>query len=140
MVAKSYQNFKIVNGPYKRNGREYVVVEAPKGQKEVRWYPDKPTTYKIDDARARFGFCEDGNIYAARGTEDALERFFTIETRHFGRFSVYFGWYIGSWVKQFPKEDTINMLNRAKELGIKWYRIPYSSVSDKNGSFIAPTH
>lgn len=39
-VAKSYQNYKIINEPYKKNGRNYVQVETNNGVKEVRWYSD----------------------------------------------------------------------------------------------------
>ena len=41
MVAKSYQNLKIVKEPYDVNGKMYVQVEMGNGaHKQVRWYSD----------------------------------------------------------------------------------------------------
>lgn len=40
MVAKSYQNYPLVNEPYSVNGRMYVKVNTGKTVRQVRWYTE----------------------------------------------------------------------------------------------------
>ncbi len=72
-VAKTYQSFEQVGEPFSENGRFYVLVKAPKGEKKVRWYSDAeyrrmyPDAVKENDlmdfdARHAFGFREGGYI------------------------------------------------------------------------------
>ena len=136
MVAKSYQNLKIKGSPFKENGKEYVIVISNHGnEKKVRWYPDKSQTQVREDARVRFCFWPDDTLYIARGSKDALDRFFTQETHFFGRYNTKWGWYIGTWVKtdNIDVEKIRAYKARMKELGISLYKMPYSLVSDKDG-------
>jgi hypothetical protein len=51
MVAKSYQNLKVVKEPYMVNGRMYVQVELGNGSaKQVRWYSDAEYKKMYPDA------------------------------------------------------------------------------------------
>ena len=78
-VAKTYAKMELSGEPFKENGRMYVYVIAPKGQKKVRWYtdaeyrkmyPDAAANYDIMDFNARhaFGFEETGYITLYKGS------------------------------------------------------------------------
>lgn len=143
MVAKSYQSCAQIGNPYSKNNRMYIQVQTANGMREVRWYTDKEyekmynvKLNKIDDARGRFGFFSDDNLYIARGTAEALDTFFTKETKHFGRFCAAWGWYIGTWAKSYDKDTLRAYKSRMQELNIRFYKLPYSAISDKNGSIL----
>ena len=40
-VAKTYEKMALVGEPFQENGRMYVYVAAPNGQKKVRWYSEE---------------------------------------------------------------------------------------------------
>jgi len=143
MVAKSYQNLAQIGSPYEKSGRMYIKVRTASGEREVRWYTEaqyeKMYGVKInvvDDARARFGFFSDDNLYVARGTPDALTAFFIDETHHFGRYCCAWGWYVGVWAKAYDKETLATYKARMKELGITFIRLPYNKISDERGSIL----
>ena len=77
-VAKTYAKMELSGEPFKENGRMYVYVIAPKGQKKVRWYsdaeyrkmyPEAAIEHNIMDFNAKhaFGFEETGYITLYRG-------------------------------------------------------------------------
>lgn len=81
-VAKSYAKMSLIGEPFQENGRMYVYVAAPKGQKKVRWYseaeykrmyPEAQTTTTFN-ARHAFGF-DNGYItlYKGRNVRDWAE-------------------------------------------------------------------
>jgi hypothetical protein len=40
-VAKSFQKYTLIGEPYKKNGRQYIVIRYADGHdREVRWYTD----------------------------------------------------------------------------------------------------
>ena len=52
-VAKTYQSWNIIDEPYIKNGRRYIVVERPNGsRKEVRWYTDAEYARMYPEAEA----------------------------------------------------------------------------------------
>lgn len=143
MVAKSYQSCTQIDQPYNKNGRMYIKVQTAKSVREVRWYTDQEyekmydiKLNKIDDARSRFGFFPDDNLYIARGTTEALHTFFLEETHHFGRFCAAWGWYIGTWAKAYDKDTLRAYKARLQELNIHFYKLNYATISDKNGSIL----
>ena len=81
-VAKTYEKMTQQGEPFKENGRWYIYVLAPKGQKKVRWYSDAeyrrmyPTTIVPDimdfNAKVAFGFGEEGfiTIYQGKNVEE----------------------------------------------------------------------
>ena len=76
-VAKTYEKMALVGEPFQENGKMYVNVLAPKGQKKVRWYSDAeyrrmyPDSVKKDimdfNARHAFGFDKAGFIIIYKG-------------------------------------------------------------------------
>ena len=99
-VAKTYEKMTLVGEPFQENGKMYVNVQAPKGQKKVRWYSDAeyrrmyPNAVKNDimdfNARHAFGFGPEGfiTIYQGRNLEDWADA----EHDHL-RFNCTFGYY-----------------------------------------------
>ena len=78
-VAKTYEKMTLVGEPFQENGRMYVYVAAPKGQKKVRWYSDAeyhrmyPNIVVENDtmnfnARHAFGFGPEGYITLYKGS------------------------------------------------------------------------
>lgn len=78
-VAKTYEKMALVGEPFQENGRMYVYVDAPKGQKKVRWYSDAeyrrmyPNAAVENDimnfnARHAFGFGSEGYITLYKGS------------------------------------------------------------------------
>lgn len=79
-VAKTYEKMVIQGEPFKENGRMYVNVAAPKGQKKVRWYtdaeyrrmyPDTVVEHNTMDFNAKhaFGFEETNYITLYKGKD-----------------------------------------------------------------------
>ena len=99
-VAKTYEKMALVGEPFQENGKMYVNVQAPKGQKKVRWYSDAeyrrmyPDAVKNDimdfNARHAFGFGPEGfiTIYQGRNLEDWADA----EHDHL-RYNCTFGYY-----------------------------------------------
>ena len=78
-VAKTYEKMELIGEPFRENGKMYIYVSAPKGQKKVRWYSDAeykrmyPGAEVIRDimdfnAKHAFGFEETGYITLYKGT------------------------------------------------------------------------
>ena len=77
-VAKTYEKMELIGEPFQENGRMYIYVSAPKGQKKVRWYsdaeyrrmyPNAVVVHDIMDFNAKhvFGFEETGYITIYKG-------------------------------------------------------------------------
>ena len=77
-VAKTYEKMELIGEPFQENGRMYIYVSAPKGQKKVRWYSDAeyrrmyPNAVVVHDvmnfnAKHVFGFEETGYITIYKG-------------------------------------------------------------------------
>lgn len=111
MVAKSFQQYPVVEGPYAKNNKEYVIIATKTNpRKEVRWYseteylklyPPKLEDLKFD-AKKAFGF-DKGLITVFAGGDDdpVVEEIFR---RSAARYSTFFGWYIiaGDPIPQLP--------------------------------------
>lgn len=108
MVAKSYQNYKILCEPFIENGRSYVYVETKSNpKKQVRWYDEKeygkmygtaPASTQTVVAKQRsFGPVKEvlgfgkGHIYIFTNVLEEYEDFFR---RSPARYHRLFGWYI----------------------------------------------
>lgn len=100
-VAKTYESMTIQGEPFKENGRMYVYVLAPKGQKKVRWYSDTEYTRMYPnaivtndimdfDARHAFGFGTEGfiTIYKGNNVEEWAD-----EDRTNIRYNLTFGYF-----------------------------------------------
>lgn len=109
MVAKSYQNNKILSEPFMENGRMYVFIETKSNpKKQVRWYDEKeygklygktPTSPKpapvaikrsFGPVKEVLGFGK-GHIYIFTNVLDEYEDFFN---RSPARYHRLFGWYV----------------------------------------------
>ena len=108
MVAKSYQNMKIVCDPYEKNGRMYVDVINSKGTiKQVRWYSENeynkmyPKDIKQISKSQKYvlGF-EKGYITIFRGVKEEHEEWFK---QSICRFARWWGWYVPS-TKEVPAD------------------------------------
>lgn len=102
-VAKSYQNLEICGSPYKKNGRDYVVVACANGhRKEVRWYSDAEYNRMYPEAKVEpikrrslkevLGFKE-GYITIVKGKVFELLDWLKFSP---ARYHVFFGWYFVS--------------------------------------------
>ena len=122
-VARSYENYKIVSPIFDKNGKPYVKVLTPKGEKEVRWYTDsqrasmnrtvsKPTTEF--NARKGFGFGEDGYILILRGNVEKWKETLPLFTI---LYNTIFEWYIPS--KNLP----INIPDDVQSYRLNWSEI-----------------
>lgn len=143
LIAKSYQNYPQIGAPYSKGKNTYIKIQTPSGVREVRWYTEAQYEKlygvkidKIDDARQRFGFFPNDTLYIAHGTPEALTTFFSIETKHFGRYCVKWGWYVGVWAKEFNVELLKKYKSRMKELSITFYCLHYNKISDEKGSIL----
>ena len=143
MVAKSYQHLQQIGLPYNKGSRMYVkILLNNKGVREVRWYSEteykkmypQDTVIRTNDARARFCFFPNNKLYIACGDAEKVNTFFMEETHHFGRYCATWGWYVGTWAKEFNKETLAAYKARMKELGIGFYTIDYSQISDENNN------
>lgn len=76
-VAKTYAKMSLIGEPFQENGRMYIYVAAPKGQKKVRWYSEAEYRRMYPDvvltqtnvtfnARHAFGF-DEGYITLYKG-------------------------------------------------------------------------
>lgn len=113
MVAKSYQGLEIVQEPYKKNGKMYVMIKNKKGAlKEVRWYNDAEYAKMYPDIQGDkskdpyyrpqkyvLGF-EKGYITIFRGVKEEHEEWFK---QSICRFAVPWGWYVIS-TQEVPKD------------------------------------
>ena len=110
-VARSYEKLEISGEPFNENGRMYVYVITPKGNKKVRWYTEAEYTKMYGDeikengkrdimdfnARHVFGFGEDGYITIYAGDQSTLEQF--VESHHESfRRNLTFGYYTPSHI------------------------------------------
>ena len=100
-VAKTYEKMALIGEPFQENGRMYIYVSAPKGEKKVRWYsdaeyrrmyPNAAVEHDVMDFNAKhvFGFEETGyiTIYKGRNVE-----VWANEDRTNIRYNLTFGFY-----------------------------------------------
>lgn len=126
-VAKTYAKMEIKGEPFHENGRIYVYVLAPKGEKKVRWYtdaeyrrmyPNEPAVHNIMDFNAKhvFGFEKTGYItlYKGMGVEEWAN-----EDRTNIRFNLTFGFYT-------PGQLELPHLNN----GIEPVRLMWTEIMD----------
>ena len=99
-VAKSYVNYPVIEGPYTKNGKEYVLIATKTNpRKEVRWYTGAeyakmygiPYDYGFNPKTA-FGFNK-GYIHIFTNDGGEANEFFRNSC---ARYSTFFGWYIVS--------------------------------------------
>lgn len=112
MVAKSFQQYPVIEGPYTKNNKQYVIIATKTNpRKEVRWYseteylklyPPKLEELKFD-AKKAFGF-DKGILTVFTGGEDdpAVEEIFKKSS---ARYATFFGWYViaGDPIPELPK-------------------------------------
>ncbi len=130
-VAKSFQSYKIIDGPVVgKNGKEYVTVEKPDGLvKTVRWYSPAeyeklynepaPETENKKSQKEVLGF-EKGYITIFQGDTFPHKEWMK---EHGARYHKVYGWYFIS---------TMDMPEDIPE-GIKAVRLPWEVVGDENG-------
>ena len=100
-VAKTYEKMALIGEPFQENGRMYIYVSTPKGEKKVRWYsdaeyrrmyPNAAVEHDVMDFNAKhvFGFEETGyiTIYKGRNVE-----VWANEDRTNIRYNLTFGFY-----------------------------------------------
>lgn len=141
-VAKSYENYEIVDDPYEHDKRLYVRIKYPCCRKssckkcsgngyylkEVRWYDDGKTLLKTSfDGRKAFGFGEAGYITLLKGSQTTLDRFFKEEAPRQARYNLLFLWYIPSYLP-IPN----NLPNGVETIRLNWDEI---SVNDQIGDY-----
>lgn len=99
MVAKSYQQCKLISKPFLENGKEYVLIDFHNREKKVRWYPEE--NKKLGTLADTLGF-KKGYIWVFKGYTNSLLDWFKFCTQT--RYHVIFGWYIVSTdeVPQLP--------------------------------------
>lgn len=125
-VAKSYQRFNIVSGPYSVNGRMYVKLD---NGKQVRWYTDAEYAKMYGDAPAvpqkpktekeALGFAE-GFITIFKGDTYAAIEWFRASVCKYNKI---FGWYVPS-TEEIPCDIPI---------GLEPIRIEWDCVSAEDG-------
>ena len=96
MVAKSYQNRKIVSEPFSENGRLYVILD---NNKKVRWYSEKeyikmypnekPQDKSEDNLDKVLGFVK-SFIYLVKAEDEDI-----LKTSN-ARYCRWWGWYVPS--------------------------------------------
>ena len=122
-TARSYDRYSLDGEPFKENGRMYVYVMMPKGNKKVRWYTDAeraaqdrkagvvPQQKNIMDFNARhaFGFDEPGYITIYKGN---IKDFAEAHREYFWR-NLTFGYYTPSSIEvcELPEGITPIRLN-----------------------------
>lgn len=110
MVAKSYQELKIVEQPYALNGRQYVKVQTKKGTlKQVRWYTEteynKMYNKKEEDPSIHcnqkkvLGF-DKGYITIFKGGNNHYDEYFMYSP---ARYTRWWGWYFRS-IDELPND------------------------------------
>lgn len=134
LVAKSYQNFKVIGEPFTENGREYVMLRKPNGKEFKariyseteynRMYPDA----KIEKKRLRsdkevFGFDKDFIYLVRTEEEDWLEWSNARYAEFFG------GWYIPS-NEEIPSEQPNDLVVM---------ELPWDRVGKSDGMLLPKT-
>ena len=129
MVARSYQVYRQVGEPYKKNNRMYVKVEGPnKVLKEVRWYtedeyrklyPDEPMASETRPLKEVLGF-DHGFITIFKGDTYAELDWFRESN---ARYNKIFGWYV---ISAEPLPEDI-------PAGIEPIKLDWSLVSRPDG-------
>ena len=103
-TAPSFQKYPTFGKPYKKNGRQYIVIVYPDGHhREVRWYDTEPAAAgskstsdlgkKIRTTKEVLGFAN-GYITIFKGDTYALLDWFQEEPKC--RYHKIFGWYVVS--------------------------------------------
>ena len=112
MVAKSFQNLEIVEGPFTSNGRQYVKVKSPRGNiRAIRWYteaeynrlfPSSPAEAAAIPKKSQkdsLGFSK-GYITIFKGDTYPYREWFRASIARYAR---WWGWYIIS-TDEVPKD------------------------------------
>lgn len=99
-VAKSYEKYKITEGPFEENKRMYVILE---NGKKVRWYTDsqraamdkktvKPVCSDSFSHYKAFGFGPNNFITIFKGNKKIIDEW--ASPREEVRFATFLGWYV----------------------------------------------
>ena len=94
MVAKSYQNRKIVSEPFSENGKLYVILD---NNKKVRWYSEKEymkmypneKPESVDDRKNILGFIK-SFVYLVEAEDEEILKASN------ARYCCWWGWYVPS--------------------------------------------
>lgn len=138
-VAKSYQHLTTVGEPFKESGRMYILVQAPKGEKKVRWYSDAeyqkmyPDEKPIDimmtfNARHAFGFGEKGYILIYKG--DNVEEWFENDHTNIW-YNLTFGYYTPS------KFEPPKVLMGVEAVKLTWDEVKQDDIHMKSHAEVA---
>jgi len=129
-TARSYDRYSLDGEPFKENGRMYVYVMMPNGNKKVRWYTEaeraaqdrkagiepKKNDPMDFNARHAFGFGEKGYITIYKGDHALVERWAENDRTNIWR-NLTFGYYTPS---KFP---TPEVLNGIEPIQLKWEQV-----------------
>ena len=129
-TARSYDKYSLNGEPFKENGRMYVYVMMPSGNKKVRWYTEaeraaqdrkagiEPKKNDVMDFNARhaFGFDEKGYITIYKGDKNLVERWAENDRTNIWR-NLTFGYYTPS---KFP---TPEVLTGIEPIQLKWEQV-----------------
>ena len=130
-TARSYDRYSLDGEPFKENGRMYVYVMMPNGNKKVRWYTEAERaaqdrkagieTKKENDlmdfnARHAFGFGEKGYITIYKGDRALVERWAENDRTNIWR-NLTFDYYTPS---KFP---TPEVLTGIEPIQLKWEQV-----------------
>lgn len=111
-TARSYDRYSLDGEPFKENGRMYVYVMMPNGNKKVRWYTEaeraaqdrkagiEPQHKSIMDFNAKhaFGFDDLGFITVYKGDANVIQNFAEEHREYFWR-NMTFGYYTPSSIE-----------------------------------------
>ena len=126
-TARTYDRYSLDGEPFKENGRMYVYVMMPNGNKKVRWYTEaeraaqdrkagiEPKKNDLMDFNTRhaFGFGEKGYITIYKGDPELIKRW--VENDHTNIwYNLTFQYYTPS---KFP---TPKVLNGIEPIQLKW--------------------
>lgn len=117
MVAKSYQKYNIIDLPYTKNGKQYILIDVNGKQKEVRWYSEKEYAKMYPEDKAQnstedkyykpqkiaLGF-DKGYITIFKNVSKENESWFEENTAC--RYARHWGWYVPSTIavpQDYPK-------------------------------------
>ena len=129
-TARSYDKYSLDGEPFKENGRMYIYVMTPNGNKKVRWYTEAERaaqdrkagieSQKNDimnfNARHAFGFGEKGYITIYKGDPQLIERWAENDRTNIW-YNLTFKYYTPS---KFP---TPEVLNGIEPIQLKWEQV-----------------
>ena len=129
-TARTYDRYSLDGEPFKENGRMYVYVMMPNGNKKVRWYTEaeraaqdrkagiEPKKKDLMDFNARhaFGFDEKGYITLYKGDPKRVEEWAENDRTNIWR-NLTFGYYTPS---KFP---TPQVLSGIEPIKLSWEEV-----------------